>query len=218
MCIQYNCTIAPLEVNGVAYSWWNDKNGVPRYFWSGITSNDHICQCGIEKNCIESFMPCNCDSGLQIPLTDNGECVYRVGRVLAINHQYFRSGIITDKNILPITHLNFGRTILEGSIGLHTLGRLECTGQMVVNGMPKSCTDLWRIGHTLSGLFSVMGLRQIETGYCDFTKLPSDPSMLNNSIKLGEYNKLYHSYRFPEVDWICGRYIVARLFQCAQKC
>ena len=45
---------------------------------------------------------------------------------------------------------------------------------MAVTGMPKSCEDLWRIGHTLSGLYSVMGLEMIESVYCDFTKLPGD--------------------------------------------
>ncbi len=72
---QYDCTSAALEVNGVAYSWWNDKNGVPRYFWSGNTTDSHICQCGIDQNCIESFMPCNCDSSLPMALADNGEFV-----------------------------------------------------------------------------------------------------------------------------------------------
>ncbi|EFX61896.1 hypothetical protein DAPPUDRAFT_120794, partial [Daphnia pulex] len=84
-------------------------------------------------------------------------------------------GVITDKEILPITRLNFGRTQLETSSGVHTLGRFECTGQVTVTGMPKSCEDLWRKGHTLSGLYSVMGTAMIETVYCDFTKLPSDP-------------------------------------------
>jgi hypothetical protein len=84
------------------------------------------------------------------------------------------AGVITDKSILPITRLNFGRTILEGSSGVHTLGRFECTGQVVVSGMPSSCADLWHIGHTLSGLYSVMGIAKVENIYCDFTKLPTD--------------------------------------------
>ena len=40
--------------------------------------------------------------------------------------------------------------------------------------MTSSCQDLWRKGHTLSGLYSVMGNAMIETVYCDFSKLPSD--------------------------------------------
>ena len=83
-------------------------------------------------------------------------------------------GVISDKSFLPITRLNFGRTQLASSSGIHTLGRFECTGQVAVSGMPKSCTDLWRIGHSLSGLYSVMGTKQIESVYCDFSKLPTD--------------------------------------------
>lgn len=85
--------------------------------------------------------------------------------------------MITDKNVLPITRLNFGRTVLENSSGMHTLGRFECTGQVAVQGMPSSCQDLWLIGHTLSGLYSVMGAAIVENVYCNFTKLPSDPGM-----------------------------------------
>jgi hypothetical protein len=90
---------------------------------------------------------------------------------------FARAGVITDKEILPITRLNFGRTQLDTSSGVHTLGRFECSGQMSETGMTSSCQDLWRKGHTLSGLYSVMGTAMIETVYCDFTKLPSDPGI-----------------------------------------
>jgi hypothetical protein len=71
--MQYDCTSAPFEVNGVAYSWWNDKTGKANYFWSGSNSSVHVCQCGIDHNCVEAFMPCNCDSSLPAPLTDEGK-------------------------------------------------------------------------------------------------------------------------------------------------
>jgi hypothetical protein len=87
------------------------------------------------------------------------------------------TGTITDKNVLPITRLNFGRTQLETSSGVHTLGRFECTGQVAVSGMPSSCQDLWSTGHILSGLYSVVGTSMVESVYCDFTKLPSDSGM-----------------------------------------
>ena len=91
---------------------------------------------------------------------------------------WFITGVIEDKNILPITRLNFGRTQLETSSGVHTLGRFECTGQVAVTGMPSSCEDLWRMGHTLSGLYSVVGSSMIESVYCDFAKLPNDSGYL----------------------------------------
>jgi hypothetical protein len=43
-----------------------------------------------------------------------------------------------------------------------------------INGLPSSCGDLKMIGHTLSGIYSVMGSSMMESVYCDFTKLPSD--------------------------------------------
>ncbi len=113
-------------------------------------------------------------------MTSVALCVYIIARVMFhydIRTSQLLAGVITDKSILPITRLNFGRTILESSSGVHTLGRFECTGQVVVNGMPSSCEDLWHIGHTLSGLYSVMGIAKVENIYCDFTKLPSDPGM-----------------------------------------
>ena len=94
--------------------------------------------------------------------------------------QIYCVGVITDKSVLPITRLNFGGTPI--STGVHSLGKLKCTGQVAVNGMPTSCGDLWRIGHILSGLYSVMGPKMIENVYCDFTKLPNDVGKLSQLL------------------------------------
>lgn len=93
-------------------------------------------------------------------------------------------GTLTDKDLLPVTTLNFGRTIAPTSTNRHTLGRLECSGKVVLNGMPSSCQDLWRIGYTLSGLYSIKGSssNKIETVYCDFSKLPGDQGAVTSSI------------------------------------
>ena len=133
-------------------------------------------------------------------------------------------GIITDKTVLPITRLNFGFILpSRGSSSAHTLGRFECTGQVAVNGMPKSCNDLWRIGHFLSGFYSVMGENQIESIYCDFSKLPTDLGIgncsmmekylyidMNNIVQIDLKpfrNKITELIfvifcRFSEVDWV----------------
>jgi hypothetical protein len=49
----------PIEVNNIAYGWWNDKNGSAEYFWSGVDDeeNQHICQCGIDGNCVDPDVP-----------------------------------------------------------------------------------------------------------------------------------------------------------------
>ncbi|KAI9563558.1 C1qdc1 protein [Daphnia sinensis] len=46
-----------------------------------------------------------------------------------------------------------------------------------IDKIPSSCIDLKNVGNTRSGLYSIMGIHQVETVYCDFTKDPSDPSI-----------------------------------------
>lgn len=68
--------------------------------------------------------------------------------------------------ILPITRLNFGRTHLSGSSGKFELGPLECSGsrassenedgEMIITLIPTNCSDLFQIGHTLTGFYSVL--------------------------------------------------------------
>ncbi|KAK4004506.1 hypothetical protein OUZ56_006240 [Daphnia magna] len=152
--IQYDCNFAPFEFDDVSYAWWNNKDGNSEYFWAGSDDSVHTCQCGIDGNCVDASLKCNCDSAAPIPLTD--------------------TGVITSKDILPISRLNFGRTQLQSSSGVHTLGPFECSGQTAIAGMPSSCEDLWRVGHSLSGLYSVIGNAMVESVYCDFTKLPND--------------------------------------------
>ncbi|XP_046648303.1 uncharacterized protein LOC124338251 [Daphnia pulicaria] len=150
--IKYECYDAPLEKDGVIYSWWNDRDGNPQYFWAGSDSSIHTCQCGIDGECINSNVKCNCDAIAPYMLNDNG--------------------VVTKKASLPITKLNFGQM----STGVHTLGRFECSGDAIVTGFPTSCEDLWKIGHKMTGFYSVMGTKMVETVYCDFTKSLGDPA------------------------------------------
>ena len=52
---------------------------------------------------------------------------------------------------------------------------------VAINGLPSSCGDLKMIGHTLNGFYSIVGTTMMESVYCDFNKLPSDPG---NSFQL----------------------------------
>ena len=70
---QYDCYFAPLEFNTVPYSWWNDKSGTAQYFWAGSNSTVHTCQCGIDGNCVDPGVNCNCDSAAPVQLTDYGK-------------------------------------------------------------------------------------------------------------------------------------------------
>ncbi|KAI9563565.1 hypothetical protein GHT06_011029 [Daphnia sinensis] len=48
-----------------------------------------------------------------------------------------------------------------------------------INEMPSSCRDLKVIGHTLNGLYSIIGLQAVETVYCNFNKQLDDPDLEN---------------------------------------
>ena len=46
---------------------------------------------------------------------------------------------------------------------------------VAINGLPSSCGDLKLLGHIWSGIYSIAGSAMMESVYCDFSKLPSDP-------------------------------------------
>jgi hypothetical protein len=46
---------------------------------------------------------------------------------------------------------------------------------VAINGLPSSCGDLKMIGHIWSGIYSIKGAKMMESVYCDFSKLPTDP-------------------------------------------
>ena len=97
--------------------------------------------------------------------------------------------------------------------------------QVADSGMPSSCADLRVIGHALSGLYSVMGATQVESVYCDFTKLPTDSgkcTWLNNyaillRIICRNLQQPFEYRRFPDVDRSSRREIIARLLLCPKE-
>ncbi|XP_057373212.1 uncharacterized protein LOC130694063 [Daphnia carinata] len=82
-----------------------------------------------------------------------------------------QNGVITDKR-LPFTRFHFSNPF-KGS-GQHLVTRLRCRGKAKTEPMPRSCEDLWRMGHTLNGIYSVRGDKQVETVLCQFDKLPNE--------------------------------------------
>jgi hypothetical protein len=119
---------------------------------------------------------------------------------------------MTDKNVLPVTRLNFGRTQLATSSGVHTLGRFECSGSVALTGLPTSCEDLWLIGHTLNGFYSIKGTQMMESVYCDFTKFPGDAGKtIFKTISLLFIYKITLK-RIPKMDRIRRHQIGARPF------
>ena len=81
-----------MQYDGKPYAYWNDRNGARRYFWAGDnqTSDQVLCQCGLDQSCVDGSKNCNCDSS-------SCDSTYRLDQ-----------GYIRDKNILPVSKLNFG--------------------------------------------------------------------------------------------------------------
>ena len=79
-------------------------------------------------------------------------------------------GYVTEKSLLPVTRLNFGR-IAPGANGKHSLGKFECSGRTTLASMPTNCHDLFIAGNQISGFYTIKGSAiQLKTVYCDFNK------------------------------------------------
>ena len=148
-----------MQYDGKPYAYWTDRNGTRRYFWAGGNQTDQVlCQCGLDQTCIDPSKKCNCDSIL-----------------FDISHR-IDEGYITDKNILPVSQLNFGRNVKSGQTSRFTLGPFECTGSSKPNSnqfLPTDCKDLFLLGHIHNGFYTVSAASgtKINNIYCDFTQL-----------------------------------------------
>jgi hypothetical protein len=69
---------------------------------------------------------------------------------------------------------------------------------VAINGLPSSCVDLKMIGHTLSGIYSVMGSAKMESVFCDFIKLPDDAG---KCFVISRINQLQLSFFFNSIGF-----------------
>ncbi|KAK9504052.1 hypothetical protein O3M35_010488 [Rhynocoris fuscipes] len=114
--IYYSCLQSKLfnspstEENFRPYAWWVSRNNQKMDYWGGSVPGTRKCHCGIMGTCIDPTKWCNCDSGLDSRLSDEGE--------------------IKDKNELPVRQLRFGDTgtPLDEKEGNYRLGPLICEG------------------------------------------------------------------------------------------
>ena len=67
-----------------------------------------------------------------------------------------------------MTGLRFGRISGAQSWSRHSVGPLECTGFVSFHGLPRSCADLKRHGHTLNAFYTVHDHQVI---YCDMNQI-----------------------------------------------
>ena len=90
------------------YGWWVSWQEEKMDFWSGASPGSRQCACGVRGDCFVPEMACNCDSGHEDWLQDEGD--------------------ISSKEHLPVRSLNFGDTgtPLDNKEGRFSLGQLKC--------------------------------------------------------------------------------------------
>ena len=92
--------------------------GNPKYFFNGNYVNEHICACGETDSCLSNGITetdCNCDSNLPIWASDDG--------------------LITNKELLPITGVFYGPLLYQSEHANFTIGRLRCSGKFDLSAM-----------------------------------------------------------------------------------
>lgn len=51
-----------MQHDGVSHAFWIDRNGINRHFWTGNETDEIMCQCGMNRSCIDPRKKCNCNS------------------------------------------------------------------------------------------------------------------------------------------------------------
>jgi len=110
--IRFDCFLAPLMVHGSDHmGFWRDYYGTERTFFHGNLDPEQPfgCQCGVTKTCIEPNLSCNCDAKLSDWQVDEG--------------------VITEKDLLPITEFAYGPLKYDMEKAKITIGSLRCSGK-----------------------------------------------------------------------------------------
>ena len=105
--IRYECQASVLLYNNNPYGWWVSRNNKKMTYWGGA-SVSRKCACGMTNSCADPRYGCNCDKNDYVWRRD--------------------SGLLTDKQHLPVKQLRFGDTSGFNQQGYHTLGKLKCYG------------------------------------------------------------------------------------------
>ncbi|XP_022796335.1 uncharacterized protein LOC111334787 [Stylophora pistillata] len=113
--ISYECYSS--KMMGLGYAWWVSRDYTKMNYWGGAPPGSGKCACGMTNSCANSWRVCNCDAD---------DSAWRED-----------SGLLTDKNTLPVRQLRFGDTDTDshryshynrGGKGYHTLGKFKCYG------------------------------------------------------------------------------------------
>uniref|UniRef100_A0A8C7X7R4 Contactin associated protein like 3 n=1 Tax=Oryzias sinensis TaxID=183150 RepID=A0A8C7X7R4_9TELE len=110
--LSYHCRRSRLltSIDGAPLSWWMGGPGPGRVqtYWGGALPDSHQCACARLGKCLDSRFACNCDADHD-QWTDD-------------------SGLITQKENLPVRSLVLGDIQRSGSEGAYRVGILRCRG------------------------------------------------------------------------------------------
>nr|XP_032812889.1 contactin-associated protein-like 2 [Petromyzon marinus] len=108
--VDYSCRRSRLlnSPEGPPMVWWVARSGERQSYWGGSSPGVHKCACGIERNCTQPRVHCNCDADLPVWQRD--------------------SGLLTYKEHLPLQQLVIADTNRTNSAASYRVGPLRCHG------------------------------------------------------------------------------------------
>uniref|UniRef100_A0A4W5P432 Contactin associated protein-like 5b n=1 Tax=Hucho hucho TaxID=62062 RepID=A0A4W5P432_9TELE len=108
--VVYSCRKSRLfnTWDGRPLSWWLDRSGEKQTYWGGSVPGVQQCSCSLEENCIDMNYFCNCDADTHLWVND--------------------TGLLSNKDHLPLTEIVIGDTNRTGSAAVYRVGSLHCNG------------------------------------------------------------------------------------------
>merc|ERR1719500_2197439 len=130
---------------GGPWAWWVQGNGARANHWPGGDRGG--CACGLQGQCFNRSLTCNCDSEHNDWLRDAGE--------------------VTSMEELPVRAVHFGDTgtPLDSKEGRFSLGPLRCLAKPLPPSWPalevEVPSPIARVWHTLALEYSRLGVEMV---------------------------------------------------------
>ncbi|XP_069490520.1 contactin-associated protein 1 [Ambystoma mexicanum] len=108
--IEFSCYRSRLlnTPSGLPFSFWMGRRNERHFYWGGASPGVQRCACGMEKNCADPQLFCNCDT----------------------EHLLWRydKGLLNYRDHLPVTQVVVGDTNRTSSEAWFSVGPLRCYG------------------------------------------------------------------------------------------
>ncbi|XP_075455712.1 contactin-associated protein-like 4 isoform X2 [Ascaphus truei] len=112
-CVQelaYHCKKSRIlnKQDHMPFSWWVGRTNETQTYWGGSSPDVKTCTCGLQGNCVDSQLYCNCDADRNEWSND--------------------TGFLSNKDHLPVTQIVITDTERHHSEAAYKLGPLLCWG------------------------------------------------------------------------------------------